>query len=100
MPNGIANILPQHQVEQKYRATYDSWDGYYVVHHPKGPVNICKDHQGIPYIDMNDSSREAAILLVQTVRGNYAEGYTKKEVMEAKQARCQQGVMGAVSDKD
>ena len=100
MPDGIANILSQHQVEQKYRVTYDSWDGFYVVHHPKGPVKFCKDHQGLPFIDMTDSSHEAAILLVQTVRGNYAEGFTKKEVAEAKVARRQQGMMGAVSEKD
>ena len=49
---------------------------------------------------MTDSSHEAAILLVQTVRGNYAEGFTKKEVAEAKVARRQQGMMGAVSEKD
>ena len=100
MPDGIANILSQHQVEQKYRVTYDSWDGFYVVHHPKGPVKFSKDHQDLPFIDMTDSSREAAILLVQTVHGNYAEGFTKKEVVEAKVARRQQGMMGAVSEKD
>ena len=100
MPNGIANILSQHQVEQKYRITYDSWEGYYVVHHPKGPVRFCKDHQGLPYIDMGKSSTDAVILLVQTVRGNYAKGYTKKEVLEAKVARRQQGMMGAVSEND
>ena len=49
MPDGIANILSQHQVEQKYHVTYDSWDGFYVVHHPKGPVKCCKDHQGLPF---------------------------------------------------
>ena len=100
MPDGIANILSQHQVEQKYRVTYDSWDGFYVVHHPKGPVKFCKEHQGLPFIDMADSSLEAAILHVQTVHGNYAEGFTKKEVVEAKVARHQQGMMGAVSEKD
>ena len=57
MPNRIANILLQHQMEQKYQITYDSWEGYYVVHHPKGPVRFCKDHQGLPYINMGKSSR-------------------------------------------
>ena len=37
---------------------------------------------------------------MQTVRGNYAEGYTKKEVLEAKVTRRYQGMMGAVSEKD
>jgi len=51
---------------------------------------------------MAKTSCEAAILLllVQTVGRNYAEGYTEKEALEAKEARCQQGMMGAVSKKD
>ena len=49
MPDGIANILSQHQVEQKYQVTYDSWDGYYIIHNPKRPVKFCKDHQGLPW---------------------------------------------------
>ena len=48
---------------------------------------------------MGKSISNAAILLVQTVHGNYAEGYTKKEVLEVKAAMCQQGMMGAVSEK-
>ena len=70
------------------------------MHHPKRPVKFCVDHQSLPYIDMVKSSREATILLVQTVRENYTEGYTKKEVLETEEARCQQGMMGAVSKKD
>jgi len=97
MPDGIATILSQHQVEQKYRITYDSWDGFYITHRPKGPVKFCKDHQGLSYIDMVESGHEIAILLVQTVCGNYAEGFTQKEMVEAKQAWYQQGMMGAVS---
>ena len=100
MPDGIANILSQHQVEQQHRITYDSWDGFYIVHHPKGPVKFSKDHQGLPFIDMVESSKEAAILLVQTVSGDYAEGFTKKEVLEAKTARQQQGMKGSVKEKD
>ena len=100
MSDGIANILSQHQAEQKYHVTYDSWDGFYIVHHPKGPVKFCKDHQGLPFIDMAESDKESDILLVQRVRGNYAAGYTKKEVLEANTARQQQGMMGAVSKND
>lgn len=97
--DGIANILFQHQVEKKYRVIYDNWDGYYVVHHTTGAVKFCKDHQGLPYIDMVYSSYKAAILIVQTVHGNYAEVFTKKEVLQTKQARCQQGIMGMMSEK-
>ena len=43
IPNGIANILSMQELEQHYRITYDSWDGYYLVHTPKGTVKFCKD---------------------------------------------------------
>ena len=100
MPEGIVNILLMHKLEQKCRITYDSWDKFYVVHHPKGPVHFKKDHQGLPFIDLGESSNEAAVLLVQTVHGKYAEGYTKREVVEAKDERCIQCMLSGVSDKD
>ena len=54
MPKGIANILQMHELKQLYHITYDSSDGYYVIHHPKGPVHFKKDHLGLPYIDLGD----------------------------------------------
>jgi hypothetical protein len=38
LPGGIANIISMHELEEIYRITYDSWEGYYVVHTPKGEV--------------------------------------------------------------
>jgi hypothetical protein len=38
LPDGIANIISMHELEETYRITYDSWAGYYVVHTPKGEV--------------------------------------------------------------
>ena len=32
MPEGIANIFSMPELEKLYRITYDSWEGYYVVH--------------------------------------------------------------------
>ena len=86
-----------HELESLYRITYNSWAGYYVVHTPKEEVRFYKDEQGLPYLDLEESSeggtlllmqhgrgtweRESeAVSLVQTVRGNY-EGYTKREVL-------------------
>ena len=95
---------------------YDSWDGYYVVHTPKGEVRFHKDEQGLPYIDLGESDSEAAMMLlereiqereetmdsemsyIQTVRGNY-EGYTKREVTQAKEAYRAQAMMGNPSEK-
>ncbi len=67
-----------------------------------------KDKQGLlPYIDLEQSGWETAMVLIQNaqeqmtkgttlmqmVRGNY-EGYTKKEVLRAKEVRRAQAMIG------
>jgi hypothetical protein len=54
MPKGIANIFSMHDLECLYRITYDSWNGYYVGHTPRGEVNFHKDKQGLPYINLDE----------------------------------------------
>jgi hypothetical protein len=109
-----------HDLEKMYRITHDSWEAFYVMHTPRGEVNFHKDKQGLPYIDLTESGHEAARMLlqmvedtkadknrtievgenfVQTVRGNY-EGYTKQEVLQAKEARRGQAMLGNPSEKD
>ena len=120
IPNGIANIFSMHELEKHYRITYDSWEGFYEVHTPRGIVKFHKDEQGLPFIDLDGSSQDAAKMLVQlgqhvtmaqtkgtdehtmlveTVRGNF-EGFTKNKVLRAKQARRAQAMMGNPSEKD
>ncbi len=118
IPNGIANIFSMHKLEQQYRITYDSWEGYYLVHMPRGVVKFHKDEQELLYIDLDRSSQEAATMLmqviqtqgakecaeegtmhVQTVRGNI-EGYTKHEIIQAKEAKRAQAMIGNPSKKD
>ena len=88
-----------------------------MVHTLKGEVRFYKDEQGLPYLDLKESSEaavmllqqgqdprkepehERAVTLVQTVRGNY-EGYTKCKVLKAKEARRAQAMMGNPSEKD
>ena len=53
-----------HKLEGMYRITYDSWQGYYVVHTLKGEVWFHKDKQGLPYLNLEESS-EAAVMLLQ-----------------------------------
>ena len=36
IPDGIANIISMHELEKLYPITYDSWEGYYIVHTPQG----------------------------------------------------------------
>ncbi len=104
-----------HELEKLYRITYDSRMGYYMVHTPKGVVKFYKDEQGLPYIELDGSGHKAAIMLlqrmqedaegpietalVQTVQGNY-KGYTKKDVLKAKEARRAQAMIGDPSEKD
>jgi hypothetical protein len=118
IPDGIANIFSMHELEKKYRITYDSWEGHYVVHTPKGEVNFHKDEQGLSYIELDGPTGcEAAMMLlqsmqqehhvctgvevlhVQTVRGNY-EGHTKRYVLQAKEARCAQAMIRNPSKGD
>jgi hypothetical protein len=123
IPNGIANIFSMHKLEKLYRITYDSWNGYYVVQTPRGDVRFYKDEQGLPYIDLDGSEQEAATMLMQlgmgqhvtfaqsaageiehtmlveTVQANY-EGYTKKDIIKAKEAWRAQAMMGNPSKKD
>ncbi len=118
IPDGIANIFLMHELKKQYRITYNSWKGHYVVHTPKGEVNFYKDEQGLPYIELDEpAGHEAAVILlqsmqqehvadmgvevmhVQTVRGNN-EGHTKRDVLQAKEARCAQAMIGNPSKGD
>ncbi len=63
LPDGISNIISMHELEGMYRITYNSWQGYYVVHMPKGEVWFHKDEQGLPYLDLEESSKAAVMLL-------------------------------------
>ncbi len=120
VPEGIANIFSMHELKPLYRITYNSLDGYYVIHTPWGEVKFHKDKQGLPYINLDESDEEAAALLVQimeqqdkekkdstkegvtlvqTVHGNY-EGFTKQEVIKVQEAREAQAMLGNPSKKD
>ncbi len=128
-PNGIANIFLMNELEKHHRITYNSWQGYYIVHTPRGEVRFHKDEHGLPYIDLEGSSQEAATMLmqmgvkkvrfasgrevclasrsetqagrmhVQRVRENY-EGFMKKDVIKATEARQAQALMRKTSKKD
>ncbi len=65
LSDGIANIISMHELEEMYCITYDSWAGYYAVHTPKGEVQFYKDEQGLPYLDLEESSKAAVMLLHQ-----------------------------------
>jgi hypothetical protein len=107
-----------HELEQQYRITYDSWDGYYSVHTPRGIVKFHKDEHGLPFINLDGLSEAAATMLMQVLQGQGTqkstgegimhvqtmhrnfEGYTKKEIVQAKEARKAQAMIGNPSKKD
>ena len=89
-----------HELEQLYRITYDCWDKYYLVHHPKGPVHFKMDHQGLPFTNLGKLSKKVVILLVQTVRGKFVEGCTQREVIKAKETQRLHGMLAGVCNKD
>jgi len=112
IPKGIANIFSMNELKEKYRITYDSWEGYYVVQHTtSGAVRFYKDKHSLSYIDLYELSEEEAALLVQTgseeaanafvqtVQQNY-EVYTKQEIREAKEARRVMGMIGNPSERN
>ena len=99
IPKSIAKIFSMNDIENLHHITYNSIDGYYVVHTDKGPVCFHKDKQGLPYIDLDTSVYDAATIMVQTVRSNY-KGFTKKDIKSAKEARQLQDMIGRPSDKD
>ena len=66
IPDGIANIFSMNELEKKYCITYNSWQGYYVVHAANSEVRFHKDKNGLPYIDLGESSEDAVGMLVQT----------------------------------
>ena len=53
----------------------------------------------MPYIDLKGVEGEVALDFIQTIRGNY-EGFTSREVEEARAAREAQGMMGHPTDRD
>jgi hypothetical protein len=105
IPEGIANIFSMNKLEKKYWITYNSWEGYCLVHTRDTPVRFYKDESGLPYINLKDleqnavalliqtGSEEAATAFVQTLQQNY-KGFTIKEVLQAKEARCTMGLIG------
>lgn len=58
---------------------------------------LCR-RMGFPYIDLDNSDNDAAILMVQTIIENF-EGFTRKEVKRAIAARKAQALGGHPSER-
>ena len=101
--SGIANIVPLEDLAKIWRITYDSAGGmnagHFVIHTDQGNVPVQKNEKGMPYIDIDGVDGEMALEFVQTVRGNM-DGYTRREVEEARAAREAQAMMGHPTDRE
>jgi hypothetical protein len=93
-PRSIANVLSLHQAKDRHRVTYDSWDcgGVFQVHTQDGIVEFKPCKKGLHYHDVSDDESNIGVMLVNTVRGNF-EGYTRKEIERAREARQIQGMI-------
>eukprot|EP00569_Conticribra_weissflogii_P008200 CAMPEP_0171363762 /NCGR_PEP_ID=MMETSP0879-20121228/3564_1 /TAXON_ID=67004 /ORGANISM="Thalassiosira weissflogii, Strain CCMP1336" /LENGTH=562 /DNA_ID=CAMNT_0011870969 /DNA_START=26 /DNA_END=1714 /DNA_ORIENTATION=- len=95
----IANIISFTELEKKYRISYDTvtTGGEFVVHTPKGEVRFRRNDLGLPYISLRDNA--AAVCLINTIRGN-TEGYTKRQVKEAHEARRALSMVGGPTESE
>ena len=99
----IANIVPLEMISKIWRITYDSAGrmnaGHFVIHTDQGNIVVRKNSKGMPFIDLDGVEGEVALDFVQTIRWNY-DGFTRREVKEARGARKAQGMMGHPTDRD
>jgi len=72
--------------------------GHFVIHTDQGNIKVQKNSKGMPFIDLDGVEGEVALEFIQTVRGNM-DGFTRREINEARAAREAQGMMGHPTDR-
>jgi hypothetical protein len=100
---GVATIIPLKQLEKLCPMRYNSSrnGGAFICHTKDGDVVLKNNGKGMPYIDLREFEAEAvlsfapkaALSFMQMVAGNM-EGFTKREVKEARKAREAQAMLG------
>jgi len=108
---GIANVLSLYLLGQKFKVTYDSEDrgGVFKVFTKAGVVEFKPTKKGLHALDITDNPEAAYLLVndadiaydspVRTVRNNY-EGFTKKQIQQATQARRLMGMIGSPTERE
>jgi hypothetical protein len=101
-PQGICNVVSFKTMKKLYPITYkshpsDGGKAAFEVHTPRGVVEFKPCKKGLHYLDMS-VQRNKEIMFAQTevptVRKNF-EGFTKREIYRAIQARKLQGMIGS-----
>ena len=101
-PNGIANLLSIPALEASgYTVDYKTERSTWLVTSPEGKIITFKVDmgdtltKGMPYLDMRDKQ---AVALLNTVRDNF-EGYTKRQIQKAIEARKLQAKLAYPTDE-
>ncbi len=98
---GVATILPLKELEKLWHVPYDSrhHGGAFALRTSAGDIVLKNNNKGMPYLDLKEFEAEAALSPVKSVQGNM-EGFTKREVGEARRACKVQGMLGHPTDHD
>ncbi|KAL7464346.1 hypothetical protein ACHAXS_004675, partial [Conticribra weissflogii] len=96
---GLANILSFNELEQHYDISYGTktTSGNFIVHTTSGDIIFHRNEIGLPYIDLKQDNK--GLCLIDTVRKNY-EGYTKKEIARANEARKAMAKIGHPTERE
>ena len=112
-PKAIANILSLHNVQRRWRVTFDSGsDNVFRVHKEHGEVDVYRScDRGLHYLDTASTAaatvteaktgngKMETTLVINTVDDN-KENYTPAEVQRAKLARVLQNTVGNMTSKE
>jgi hypothetical protein len=101
--NAITNILSLKNVRKKFHVTYNSQDeGIFIVHKPGGIILHFTAHaDGLHHHDTHDThdTHDRQLTMVTTVKQE-SEGFCKRQIEQAKNARAFQAKVGHLSTQD
>jgi hypothetical protein len=97
----VVTIIPLKVLEKIWPVSYDSRHngGCFVIHTDRGNIIVKNNSKGMPNLDIRDVEAEVTLSFIQTVRGNM-EGYTQREVEDARAAHEAQAMLGHPTNRD
>ncbi len=103
---GVESIIPLKILEMIWPISYHSKKGmnagHFIIHTNDGNIIVMNNSRRMPFLNLKELEGEVALCLIQdtinTVQKNM-EGFTKREVDEAKAARKAQGMLGHPTDR-
>ena len=106
-PQGICNVVSFKTMKKLYPITYkshpdDGGTAAFEVHTPRGVVEFKPCQKGLHYLDMSVQRNKEIMFaqsVVPTIRKNF-EGFTKREIHRAIQARKLQSMIGSPGKAD